>query len=134
MRKKASIIYIVICLVLCALPFIGMVAVPTDTTTENREMAEFPQIKSEGKWNQKYLQQLGEYFNDHFAFRAALVIQTKIFGVSNMDTVIAGTDGWLYYQSTLPDYLGTDVMSDREVFNVANNLSIMQQAGENRGA
>lgn len=139
MRKIASVFYIVICLFLCALPFVGMTVAPTNTTTENREMTALPNWAEDGKWNQKYFQQLGEYFNDHFAFRSHLVmadsvIQSKVFGVSNMERVIVGEEGWLYYSSTLPDYLGTERMSEREIFNAANNLSLMKQSVELRGA
>lgn len=139
MKKIANVIYIVMCLSLCVLPFAGMAVAPTETTTENRAMAGFPEMKKDGQWNWEFAQELGEYFNDHFAFRTQLVmadsvIQSKVFGVSNMDTVIVGEDGWLYYASTLPDYLGTNGMSEREIFNAANNLSLMKQAVEDRGA
>ncbi|MGN0155240.1 MAG: hypothetical protein ACI4A3_12385 [Lachnospiraceae bacterium] len=139
MSKKGNILYIVLCLLLCILPFAGMTVAETNSTTENRKMAELPELQKDGKWNFAYFQELGAYFQDHFAFRpqfvmADSVIQSKVFGVSNMDTVIVGEDGWLYYTSTLPDYLGTDVISEREIFNVANNISLMQQAVEARGA
>lgn len=138
MKKIADVIYIVLCLSLCILPFAGMVVAPTETTTENREMARFPECKTDGQWNYEFAQELGAYFNDHFAFRTQLVmadsvIQSKVFGVSNMDTVIVGEDGWLYYASTLPDYLGTNEMSERELFNAANNISLMKDAVESKG-
>ena len=55
------------------------------------------------------------------------LIQSRVFSVSNVDTVMKGTDGWLYYTDTLDDYLGTNLMNRRQVFNVANNLSLLQQ-------
>ncbi len=139
MKKIANVFYIVICLSLCAAPFVGMTVASTHTSTENREMAQFPQWSEDGQWNQEYFQDLGEYFNDHFAFRSQLVmadsvIQSKLFGVSNMDTVIVGEEGWLYYSSTLPDYLGRNGMSQRAIFNAANNLSLMKRFVEARGS
>lgn len=139
MKKTGNIIYIVICLLICLLPFIGMTFAATNTTTENRTMAELPEFVENGKWNQEFLQELGAYFEDHFAFRPALVtadslIQSKIFQVSNMDTVIVGTNGWLYYTSTLKDYLGEQTLSEKGIWNAAHNLSLMQQSVEARGA
>lgn len=61
-------------------------------------MAEFPKLKTEeGAWNLDYFQEFEAYFQEHFAFRNELIyadakIQTSLFGVSNVDTVIYGTD------------------------------------------
>lgn len=139
MKKTGNIIYIVICLLLCLLPFVGMTFAATDTTTENRTMAEMPAFVENSKWNQEFLQELGTYFEEHFAFRPVLVtadsfIQSKVFQVSDMDTVIVGTNGWLYYTSTLKDYLGEQTLSEKGIWNAVHNLSLMQQSVEVRGA
>lgn len=129
--KKKSVIYVAFCMICCLLPFIGMAAVPTDATTENKKLAEVPELMEEGNMNVNYLEELGQYFTDHFAFRQELVladsvINSRIFGVSNMDTVLVGQNGWLYYTDTLDDYLGRNLLSGRAVFNAANNLRQMQ--------
>lgn len=141
MKKKniESIIYVAVCLVLCILPFAGMTVASTDTTTENKTLAVFPELKKDGKWNTEYLQEMGSYLEDHFAFRSLLVtidseIQSKLFKTSNMDTVIVGEDGWLYYTATLDDYLGQNTMSERGIYNAAHNVSLMQQYTEEKGA
>lgn len=139
MKRTGNTIYIILCLLLCLLPFIGMTFAATNTTTENRAMAELPKLIENDKWNQKYLQELGVYFEDHFAFRPVLVtadsiIQSRVFQVSNMDTVIVGSKGWLYYTSTLKDYLGEQTLSEKGIWNAAHNLSLMQQSVEARGA
>lgn len=138
-KKKGSIIYMAACLLLCMLPFVGMAAVPTNSTTENRTMTAFPKLKKEGQWNVGFMKELGAYFEDHFAFRPVFVtadskIQSGIFQVSNMDTVIVGTDGWLYYAATLDDYLGQNLLSERGIFNAAHNLSLIKQSVEQKGA
>lgn len=137
--KKAGLVYIIICMLMCILPFAGMTVYKNETTIENKELSEFPKIKTEGKWNVSYGKDLAVYFKDHFAFRKELVsadamIQNKVFGVSNVDTVTAGDDGWLFYTDTLDDYLGRQVMNKRQVFNTVNNLRLMQQYVENHGA
>lgn len=138
MKKAANIIYIVICLAVCLVPFVGMTVARTDTTTENRRMAKFPDTVSEGQFNVNYLSELGAWFEDHFAFRSQLVmadsmIQSKVFSVSNMDTVLVGKDGWLYYTSTLPDYLGTGTLSEQGIYNAVHNLLLTQKLVEDKG-
>lgn len=140
MKNAIRYLFIVVCMVVCLLPFAGMVVYPTNQTTENREMAVFPAVVlKNGKPNINFLQELGNYFGDHFAFRLELVsadaeIQSKVFQVSNADSVIVGTDGWLYYASTVDDYLGKNIMSERGIKNIAYNLLLVQQYVEGKGA
>ena len=114
-----------------------MSVAPTMTTTENTEMVQFPAFKKNGRINENYLPQLGAYFENHFAFRNWLVsINSKLMGklgVSSSDKVVVGKKGWLYYASTLDDYLGSDPMSERELYNLSRNLSIVQNYVEEKG-
>lgn len=137
---KKYLIFVIACIAACLLPFIGMAVRPTTVSTENKTMAAFPSLKSEdGHLNLDFFQELENYFNEHFAFRNELVyadakIQTAVFQVSNVDTVIYGKDGWLYYSSTLDDYLGTNRLSGRQIYNLAHNLSLVQQYVEGKGS
>ena len=138
MKKIEYIIFVCICFILCVIPFAGMSVAKTDTTSENRTLASLPEWEKEGKWNQDYFTELGQYFEDHFAFRNLFVaadsmIQSNVFQVSNIDTVIKGENGWLYYNATLSDYKGDNLMSERAVFNAANNMSMIQQYVEAQG-
>ena len=138
MKKTGNIIYIVICLIICVLPFAGMTCYKTTTTTENKQLAQFPDVTKDGKVNLDFPDELSAYFEDHFAFRQQLVsadaeIQSKIFRVSNVDTVLVGTDGWLYYTDTVNDYLAQDTMNDRQVFDTVHNLSLLQQYVKDQG-
>ncbi|MCM1157391.1 MAG: hypothetical protein NC300_04315 [Bacteroidales bacterium] len=139
MRNVGKIGFIVVCLTICALPFIGMLVKPVNTTTENRELAELPVLKENGEWNVDFLQDAGAYFEDHFGFRSLMVsvdaeIQSRIFRVSNVDTVTVGTDGWLYYTATVDDYLGRNLLSEQEIKNAGYNLSLVQQYVQQSGA
>jgi len=139
MNKRAGICYIVIFMILCLVPFAGMIFFSSNTTTENKTLATFPEFVEEGSVNLNFCDELSDYFEDHFAFRQALVntdaeIQSNVFGVSNVDTVIVGSDGWLYYSDTLDDYLGQDLMSERSIYNAAHNLLLMQEYVEECGA
>ncbi len=139
MRKRVGILFIVICMVVCLIPFVGMTFFRTDTTTENKTLAEFPSLVVDGSLNLDYPDELGAYFEDHFAFRQQLVntdalIQSKVFDESNVDTVTNGSDGWLYYSATVDDYLGQNLMSEQAVYNAAHNLALLQAYVESRGA
>lgn len=130
--KNKSIIFIVLCMVLCMIPSVGMLFFPTTQTTENKAMAAAPRlITEEGTLNRSFFQDFESYFNEHIALRNQLVyadakIQTSVFHESNVSGVISGTNGWLYYSSTLNDYLGLDLLSDRELYNLAHNFSVVQ--------
>ena len=130
--KNKSILFIALCMVLCLIPSVGMLFFPTTQTTENRAMAPAPKLTAEdGSLNKAFFSDFEAYFTEHMALRNPLVfadakIQTTLFHESNVSGVICGTDGWLYYSSTLSDYLGTDVLSDRALYNLANNFSIVQ--------
>lgn len=130
MNKK--ILFIILCLVLCLIPSVGMIFFPTTESTENKKMAELPEIKcDDDSYNKLYFQQLGEYFEEHIALRNQLIytdakIQTKIFKESNIASVLYGKKDWLYYSSTLDDYTGRAEMSDRDLYNLAHNISVVR--------
>ena len=136
--KWKSLIFFVLCMALCLIPSVGMLFFPTTQTTENRAMAEAPQLITEGKLNKTFVSDLESYLTEHLALRNQMVyadakVQTGLFGESNVSGVISGTDGWLYYSSTLDDYLGRNVLSQRELFNLAHNFSLVQDYVQARG-
>lgn len=137
MNKKLTV-FVAICLVLCMIPSVGMIFFPTTQSTENKAMAESPKLfTDDGKFNQFILQDCGEYFADHIALRNQMIfadakIQTVLFSESNVSGVVYGKNDWLYYSSTLDDYLGRTPMSERELFNLAHNVSIIQEYLEER--
>ena len=137
--KKKYILYAVLFFAICLFPVAGLAVPEREEVSENRTRAKAPVLKDENGWNPDFLSDAGEWFQDHFGFRQELVtvnalIQGKIFGVSAAGSVIQGTDGWLYYQDSLNDYLGAGLMSDRALFNVARSLSMMQEYAERQGA
>lgn len=138
-KKNWYFIYIAVVLALVVFPFAGMSVAATNETTENKELAEFPKLNVDGKWNVNYLSELGGYFEEHFAFRQELVaansvLRSKALGVSASDQVIVGKDGWLYYGGTLDDYFGENLMSERGLSNAVFNIGLMQQYIEGRGS
>lgn len=132
MKKNFAIIFIAVCMLLCLIPSVGMLFFPTTRTTENRAMAETPKLLTEdGSLNKAFIQDFESYFTEHLALRNPMIymdakIQTGLFGESNVSGVIDGTDGWLYYSSTLSDYQGLDIMSERALYNLAHNFKVVQ--------
>ena len=110
MKKKIwYLIYIAAVLIFVLIPFAGMSVAATNETTENKELVEFPELRTDGTWNPHFLGDLGVYFEEHFAFRQELVaanalLRGRLLGVSASDQVLVGKDGWLYYTGTLDDY------------------------------
>ena len=130
--KKLQVLYIAAFFAVCLVPFAGMAVTGQESSSENRTLAEFPQIKTEEGINVQWLSDAGEYFQDHFAFRNELVtanalINGKILGTSTAAGVIQGTDGWLYYKDSLEDYLGENLLEDRSLYNISHILSLMQE-------
>lgn len=123
---------------LCLVPSAGMFFAGAGSSSENRNLAELPSLQRESGLNVEYLSELGDYFQEHFAFRNELVtanalINGKLLGTSTASGVIQGTDGWLYYTDSLADYLGTEPMSDRSLYNIAHTLAMMQKELEKNG-
>ena len=136
--KKWKILYGVLFFGICLLPFVGMFFVQEGASTENRTLADFPALKTEEGLNVEWLSEAGDYFQDHFAFRNELVtanavLNGKLLGVSTASGVIQGNDNWLYYKDSLDDYVGSNLMSERALFNVAHTQSLVQKNLTDRG-
>ncbi|MBE6813641.1 MAG: hypothetical protein E7523_12290 [Ruminococcaceae bacterium] len=138
MKKRSHIFYVVLCFVISLIPFVCMTFAPeADGTLEKRELAKFPSVIEDGKFNFDILEELGDYFNDHFAFRQQMVAADALlldkFGTSSVDSVIRGTDGWLYYTTSVYDYSGYNTISDRYAYNVAHTIAQTQKYVEANG-
>ena len=132
-------IYVISLFVIMAVPFLLFFVFPTQSTTENKKLSQMPEIINERGLNLNYLEDLSLYFEDRFAFRNYMVdinsqIRGRIFMTSPEDDVIIGRDGWLYYSSTLDDYLGDNLSNERTLFSIARNVALMQDYVKNRGA
>ena len=137
--KKGKLIYSILFFAVCLCPSVGMLVTKPETSSENRQLSEFPSVKTEeGKWNVEWLSQVGDYFQEHFAFRNELftgnaLLHGKVLQTSTADGVIQGKNDWLYYKDSLDDYLGQDLLSDRSLYNIAHMLSMTQEALNEKG-
>ena len=140
MKKILPLLFVILCMAMCVIPSIGMIVTPTNERIGNETATPFPSVKTEeGGFNSGFLPELGSYFEKHFAFRPQMIdtdahIQSKLFAVSDLDTVTVGEDDWLYYSSTLDDYLGRNTLSRREVNGIVHNLGLVQEYVELQGS
>lgn len=140
MKKPIQMTFIIACLVACLIPSVGMFFWPNTQVIGNEKVLTMPSIVNEdGSFNTNILSDLGAYFEQHFAFRAQAItadadIQSNVFHVSNLDSVIAGKDGWLYYASTLDDYMGQNTLSQKQIDGIVHNLALVQQRVEEHDA
>ena len=120
------------------MPLLAMGVRENKNVIENRSITQKPFVYNQEGLNWDYLREVGNYFEDHFAFRQELItmdsiIKAEIFGIASVSDVIVGKNGWLYYTATLDDFQHKDIVSDRMLFNIAHNLLLMQQYTESLG-
>lgn len=128
-------------LLLCLIPSLGML-LPSEEAAAggNQALSRAPALRdAEGNWNPDYLSQIQDYARDNFHLRQEMItawsaLNAKALGSSITEDVVLGTDGWLYFADTLPDYAGLAPMTDREIFSAARNLALVSEYCESRGA
>ncbi len=136
--KKAKLIFISIFIVLCLIPSVGMLIFGEAQPAANEVLAGRPSVTTRsGELNLSFLSDVSDYIADRFAFRQELAtawagVNAKLLGTSVEEQVILGSDGWLYFSDTLPDYMGQG-MSDTELRHLANDLALMQEYIESQG-
>lgn len=129
-KKAGYFLYAVIALALCLLP-LAAIGVRGETDFS-------PAFFDEEGFRFECLQETGDYFNEHFAFRPELISldakgRTMLFSASPVSDVIVGEDGWLYYAATLDDFQHKNPVSERMLFNMAHNVALMQRYTESLG-
>lgn len=139
MKKLLPIIFIAICIVICAVPAVGMAVYGPSSAGANEIQSSAPVLKTEDGLNTEFLSDVSDYVSDHFYLRQELITAhnrtvSALFSVSAEDDVILGSDSWLYYESTIGDYTGTANMTVRELFSAANNLYLLSEYAEEHGA
>lgn len=128
-------------LLLCLIPSLGMLLAPRGGEAGgNQALSRAPALRdAEGRWNPDYLSQIQDYAGDNFYLRQEMITAWSALNAQGLhssitEDVVLGTDGWLYFADTLPDYAGLDPMTEREIFSAARNLSLMAEYCEGQGA
>ena len=119
-------------------PTLGLTVNQQVTTSEKRDLAQFPSLFAEGSFNWNFLEEMGDWYDDHFAFRSQMIsayatLEQSIFNESSIRNVVAGNDGWLFYRETLDQYIGNNALTDRQIENIVHNLGLYQYALNSQG-
>lgn len=134
MKKALSTIYLMIFTALLLVPSAGML-IKGPSESENGEETVFPSVST---IDGAILPEMGEWFESHFAFRQEFVsaysfISETIFGTSPVSGVVTGSDGWLFYEDTVPDYQRTNILTDRQIHNTVRHLELIDEYCEENG-
>ncbi len=95
----------------------------------NEQLSKPPVLVSNDAYNPDLLSDSAAWVSDHFFLRQELITMhnrlSAITQTSGAEDVVLGRDGWLYYDSTMDNYTGQNLMTDRELFSAATNLELM---------
>lgn len=95
--------------------------------SENRELAQEPELQARIQSLRHYPKEYETYFGDHLGFRCSLirlnnVLRVNLLGVSPVPSVVMGKDSWLFYRSevfpdgfTFNDHCGLIPLSEAEL-------------------
>ena len=139
-KKLPELLFIAVCLLLALTLSAGFLLFGPAPAGANERLTAPPKLVSgeDGALNESVLSELSAYYSDHFFLRQELITArnalSALLGTSGTADVIVGSEGWLYYAPTLPDYTGAAPMSAGELFSAVRNLWLMQEYCESRGA
>lgn len=142
MRKNKLIqwAYVACVMIFCTIPVYSMllVQIDNDPANEKRELSSFPELKVEGDLNLLYFQGVDNYLNDHFNFRTRMIqwntqIWESMCGISSVEQVIMGKDGWLYFDKTLDDYQNIDSLDSVDIKRIAKIIELIEEYTIQRG-
>ena len=143
MKKRGQLVIIILFCILCLIPLV-LYPVKGHEEAESGNIASvLPSLTRMNKEKKKeinrdFFKEAGDYFTGNFAFRNELVtvdsaILSSVFHTSAKDSVVKGSDGFLFYGSTMDDYLGKTTLSELELSEIAYNLALMQQTLKDDG-
>ena len=136
--KVPAVAYVVVVALLCLVPSVGLLFGGGEVSSDT-DAAPAPQlVRDDGQVNFDVMADAGEWFDDHFAFRnewvtAAAAVE-GLFGVSSNESVVRGTNGWLYYGDSVDDFRGADQLSDRALYDIAHTMKLVQNHALGKGA
>ncbi len=122
MRRLLKITYCVLFLVISAACALGMPFYASDGSKQKRVLAEFPQLIINNKLNLSFPKAFEDWLKDHAAWRDELVTlrSRALAGIQTASDkqVIIGSDGWLYFQETVPDFTGESAFTENQLYRL----------------
>ncbi|SDA27716.1 SGNH hydrolase-like domain-containing protein, acetyltransferase AlgX [Ruminococcus sp. YE71] len=138
MNKAARIVFSAVFFGCCALP---LALYPTKKNTlevEKRKLAEKPKLMADGKLNSDFSGDFDSWFSDHLPFRPQLLtaadgVRSRVLH-SSAAGVITGKNGFIFSDTTVASYTGSDALTDRELNAIGITLSLLQEQCDARDA
>jgi hypothetical protein len=126
MRRAADRTIVVLFILIITLPLAATVAgiEGADAAAERRELARSPIFDGTVRSLAAYPASLSRWFDDHFAFRAALIewdarLRLFVLKASASTVVMPGRDGWLFYadDGSVEDIADQPALSEADIAN-----------------
>ena len=137
-KKLGYVLFVGAAAAICILPTVVM-PWQTEKAVGNEQLASLPELWTEdGGLNTSILNDFSDYFADHFGFRHEMItlndqLTGNVLRTLDSSSVLLGRDGWLFYESTIGDYTGTDLFTARQSYAAARVLKLMQEYCEQNG-
>lgn len=128
-KNSLNLILVLLFVMICLLPLAATVFFGTSEAVSNEILTPKPKLFSKGEWNPNYLSDFSDWYADHFQLRHGLitlsaVMNEKLFHHSINSDVVLGKDNWLFFESTLNDYMGNG-LTDEELNYAVHNLEMI---------
>ncbi len=137
-KYRIAVLFIGVFCLLCLIPSLGMLVSGPSPLLANESAPRTPALLTrEGKLNPDVLADATDYIGRRFALRPYLVsarsfLWEKLLRSSAEEQVTLGTEGELYYSSTLDDYCGAG-LDNTALRRIAEHLASIQAQVERDG-
>ncbi len=139
MKKPSLILFIALSLAVCSVSAITLAFGYKAENRENRPLARFPAFIGDGEVNLAFPTEFDRYFEDHFGLREEMVTAFHALTIGTLgdtlnEKVIVGKNGTLFFEETLNDYLGINLLSDADIARAAASIRLQSEYAEALGA
>ena len=138
-NKILSLLFTGVFFAVCLVPSVGLLLTGGSPAGANEVLSPRPRLQNrDGSVNTEVLSDLAAYVDDRFSLRQESItawakLNASLLNTSTTEDVLLGSDGWLYFSPTLPDYTRTEPMTDQELQSAAQTLYLIQEAVEAKG-
>ncbi len=138
--KKLHVIFIILAVLVMAVPALTMPLFKNAVNTEKRELSELPAvIREDGSFNPRFSVEMNTWIQEHIGFRGPMVsansrLRTGLFGQGATDDIVVGKDGWLFYYESVNDFLHVPTITPRNAANAARTAALLGQYAESQGS
>lgn len=137
MKKKSSVIYIAVFMLICCLPMALKPFSGGIKQIGNEKESEFPKLFTDDGFIRDFSKEADSWFSKQNPLRIQLINSENTLKLdvlkSDSGGVIQGKNGWLFSEETLDDYLGV-TMTKRGAYRVARTVWLTQDAAERCGS